>query len=124
LYVPVNYNQLSDSNLALRSKLLAQVPNPFYGVITDQTSPLSAPTVQYGQLLRPYPQFLNMTATSGIGRSSYNALQLSVEHRFSGGLALLLAYTHSKTIDNVGDYFLTNQAQDNNCLRCDRSISS
>jgi hypothetical protein len=124
LYVPVNYNQLPDSDLALGSKLLAQVANPFYGIITDQTSPLSAPTVQYGQLLRPHPQFLNMTATSGIGRSSYNALQLSVEHRFSGGLALLLAYTHSKTIDNVGDYFLTNQAQDNNCLRCDRSISS
>jgi len=29
LYVPVNYNQLPDSALALGSKLLAQVPNPF-----------------------------------------------------------------------------------------------
>jgi hypothetical protein len=125
LYVPVNYNQLPDSALALGSQVLAQVPNPFYGIITDQTSPLSAPTVQYGQLLRPHPQFLNIASTgSPIGQSSYHALQLSVEHRFSDNLALLFTYTHSKMIDNVGDYFLTNQPQNNNCLRCDRSISS
>jgi hypothetical protein len=128
LYVPVNYNQLPDSDLALGSKLLAQAPNPFYGVITDQTSPLSAPTVQYGQLLRPHPQFLNMIGTTGIGQAHYEALQLSIEHRFSSGLALLFAYTHSKMIDNVGDFlentFSPFQPQDNNCLKCDRSISN
>jgi hypothetical protein len=125
LYVPANYNQLPDSSLALGSKLLSQVPNPFYGIITDQTSPLSAPTVQYGQLLRPHPQFQNMTATaSPVGAATYHAMQLSVEHRFSNSLALLFTYTHSKMIDNVGDYFLTNQPQNNNCIRCDRSISS
>jgi hypothetical protein len=90
-------------------------------VITDATSPLSAPTLQYGQL--PHPQFLNMTATSPNGESSYHAL----EHRFSSGLALLFVYTHRKTIDNVGDFlentFQPYQAQDNNCLRCDRSTS-
>ncbi|MBV9743751.1 MAG: hypothetical protein JO099_08300 [Acidobacteriia bacterium] len=127
LYVPFNYNQLPDADLALGSKLLAQAPNPFYGVITDQTSTLSAPTVQYGQLLRPHPQFLNMTALSAIGQSHYHALQLTVEHRFSSGLALLFAYTHSKMIDDVGDYlentFSPFQPQDNNCLKCDRSIS-
>jgi hypothetical protein len=123
LYVPVNYNQLPDSALALGSQLLATVPNPFFGVITDPTSLLSAPTVQDGQLLRPHPQFLNMMATAGIGQSSYDALQLSVEHRFSHGLALLFAYTHSKLLDNVGDYFVTAQLQDNNCPHCDRSVS-
>jgi hypothetical protein len=129
LYEPVNYNQLPDSALALGSQLLAQVPNPFFGVITDQTSPLSAPTVQYGQLLRPHPQFLNMTSlASPVGQSSYHALQLSVEHRFSNSLALLFSYTHSKMIDNVGDYSTYlfaagGQPQNNNCVRCDRSIS-
>lgn len=123
LYTPVNYNQLPDADLALGSKLLATVPNPFYGVITDRTSLLSAPTVQYGQLLRPHPQFQNMTATTGVGQSSYHALQLSVEHRFSQGLALLFTYTRSKMMDNVGDYFVTAQFQDNNCPSCDRSIS-
>ncbi len=128
LYVPYNFNQLPDADLALGSKLLSLVPNPFYGVITDKTSPLSAPTVQLGQLLRPHPQFLNMTATISAGQSNYNALQLSLEHRFSSGLALLFAYTHSKTIDNVGDYLDyavgVTQIQDYNCLRCDRSISN
>lgn len=124
LYQPVNYNQLADSNLSLGSNLLATVPNPFYGIITDKTSLLSAPTVQRGQLLRPHPQFLNMMATAGVGASSYHALQLSVEHRFSQGLALLAAYTFSKMLDNVGDYFTTAQFQDNNCPSCDRSISS
>jgi hypothetical protein len=129
LYEPVNYNQLPDSALALGSQLLAQVPNPFFGVITDQTSPLSAPTVQFGQLLRPHPQFLNMTSlASPVGQSSYHALQLSVEHRFSNSLALLFSYTHSKMIDNVGDYSTYLFAgggppQNNNCVRCDRSIS-
>ena len=50
-----NYNQLPDSALALGSGLLASVPNPFLGVITNRTSPLSAATVQRGQLLRPHP---------------------------------------------------------------------
>jgi hypothetical protein len=128
LYTPVNYNQLPDAALALGSRLLAPVPNPFYGVITDPTSILSAPTVQYGQLLRPHPQFLNMIATSPVGESAYHALQLSLEHRFAAGLALLFAYTHSKMIDNVGDYFSNAfagaQPQDNSCVNCDRSISS
>ncbi|NUQ28870.1 MAG: TonB-dependent receptor [Acidobacteriaceae bacterium] len=124
LYQPVNYNQLADSKLALGSSLLATVANPFYGVITDPTSPLSAAKVQQGQLLRPHPQFLNMMATSGVGSSTYHALQLSVEHRYSHGLALLAAYTFSKMFDNVGDYLTTAQFQNNNCPSCDRSISS
>jgi hypothetical protein len=124
LYQPVNFNQLPDSNLSMGSNLLATVANPFYGVITDKTSILSAPTVQRGQLLRPHPQFLNLMATTGVGASNYEALQLSVEHRFSQGLALLAAYTASKMFDNVGDYLTTAQFQDNNCPSCDRSISS
>ena len=124
LYVPLNYNQLPDSDLAMGSALIATVPNPFYGVITNQTSPLSAKTVRAFQLLLPHPQFQSMTADLvGSGQSSYNALQLSVEHRFSQGLALLFAYTHSKILDNVGDFFNSNNFQDNYCPACDRSIS-
>lgn len=123
LYQPVNFNQLPDANLSMGSGLLATVTNPFYGIITDKTSILSTPTVQRGQLLRPHPQFLNMMATTGVGASNYNALQLSVEHRFSQGFALLAAYTFSKMFDNVGDYLTTAQFQNNNCPSCDRSIS-
>ncbi len=124
LYVPINYNQLPDSALALGSALTATVANPFYGVITNKTSPLSAPTVRAFQLMLPHPQFQSMTAYgAAAGHSSYNALQLSVERRFSQGLALLFAYTHSKMIDNTGDYLNSAGFQDNTCPSCDRSIS-
>jgi len=60
--------------------------------------------VQLGQLLRPYPQFLNITANQvAAGHSSYHATQIAVERRFSRGLGVLFSYTHSKIIDNVGE---------------------
>ena len=89
LYLPYNYNELPDSDLSMGSALTTTVANPFYGIITNPTSPLSARTVQQGQLLRPHPQFQNMTANLvGTGASNYEALQLSIEHRFSQGLSL------------------------------------
>lgn len=129
LMSPQNYNQLADSYLSMGSALLATVANPFYGVITDSTSPLSRATVQRGQLLRPFPQFQNVTALqSGVGSSTYHALQVSLEKRFSDGLSLLFAYTHSKMMDNVGDIGAWVGAQqgfqNNNCHECDRSLSS
>jgi hypothetical protein len=124
LYVPVNFNQLPDGDLAQGSSLTATVANPFYGVITNKTSPLAAPTVRAFQLQLPHPQFQTMTAYgTGEGHSDYNALQLSIERRFSQGLAVLFDYTHSKMLDNVGDYFLSGGFQDNYCPSCDRSIS-
>jgi hypothetical protein len=126
LPTPIDFNQLPPSYLALGSALLAVVPNPFYGVITDPTSTLSLPTVQAAQLLRPYPQFLDVGAINvGAGHSNYNAAQLTVERRFSQGLATLLGYSFSKTLDNVGD--MTDVAgaqhgfQSYYCFTCDRS---
>jgi hypothetical protein len=128
LMTPIQYNQIPDADLALGSKLISVVPNPFYGVITDYTSTLSLATVQYGQLLRPYPQFLNVKAINvGAGHSSYHAGQFTVEKRFSQGLAVLIGYTYSKSIDNVGEMTSVagtrNGFQDNFCFACDRSRS-
>lgn len=125
LYVPVNFNQLPHSDLAEGSALTATVSNPFRGVITNATSPLSASTVRAFQLQLPHPQFQTMTAYgTGEGHSDYNALQLSIERRFSQGLAVLFDYTHSKILDNVGDYLNPGGFQDNYCPSCDRSISA
>src|SRR5262249_34007124 len=104
------------------------VPNPFYGVITDPSSTLSLPTVQYGQLLRPFPEFLNVKGINvGAGHSSYEAGQLTVEKRFAQGLELLFGYTYSKAIDNVGEMTSVagtrNGFQDNYCFVCDRAVS-
>lgn len=128
LLVNEQLNQLPDSDLALGSKLLATVANPFFGVIKDPTSNLYTSTVQYSQLLRPHPQYQNFEATGvGAGHSSYHAGQLTVEHRLKHGLAVVFAYTYSKAIDNVGE--MTSVAgtmgalTDTYCPRCDRSLS-
>jgi hypothetical protein len=128
LMTPIQLNQIPDAALALGSKLISVVPNPFNGVITDPSSTLSLATVQYAQLLRPFPQFLNVKAINvGAGHSSYEAGQLTVEKRLSQGLAVQFGYTYSKAIDNVGEMTSVagtrNGPQDNYCFACDRSLS-
>jgi len=124
LYGAVQLNQLSDAELATGSALTTVVPNPFYGIITDTSSPLSKPTVEQGLLERPYPQFLNFEALSdGWGHSNYQAGQLTVEHRMNQGLSMLFAYTYSKSIDDIGESPTSATIQDNGCHRCERSIA-
>jgi hypothetical protein len=124
----VQFNQLPMEFMSLGSQLLQTVPNPFFGIITDSTSTLSRSTVQRGQLLRPYPHFTGMSGSQvPAGHSSYHALQFRLERRFSKGLAVLLAYTHSKVIDNtaeLGGFLGTSPGfQNNRCFPCDRSLS-
>jgi hypothetical protein len=114
-------NQLPLSQLARATQLVQTVANPFFGSITDPSSTLSQPTVQYAQLLRPYPQFTGVNqVVAPVGFSSYNALEVKVERRFAQGIALLFNWTHSKSIDNVGENTSINNA---NCFSCDRSLS-
>jgi hypothetical protein len=87
-----------------RTALQAQVPNPFFGQITDPRSPLSGPTVQAFRLLRPMPQYDGTgvgTAEPARGDSNYHALQAKWEKRFGKGLTALTHYTWSKMIDNA-----------------------
>lgn len=124
LYGAIQMNQFSDAALATGSALTTVVSNPFYGIITDSSSPLSKSTVEQGLLERPYPQFLNFESlNTGWGHSNYQAGQLSIEHRMSQGLSMLLAYTRSKMIDNVGESGTTASIQDNGCLACEKSIA-
>src|SRR5262249_58809989 len=53
-------NQLPASRLALGNSLRDQVPNPFLGKISSGI--LSTPTVARALLLRPFPQFDNVTS--------------------------------------------------------------
>jgi len=77
------------------------VPNPFFGIITDPSSSLSAPTVRYNQLLRPYPHFTGLSGNDPpVSNSIYHALQLRVEKRFAKSLQLLSTYVWSKSIDD------------------------
>jgi hypothetical protein len=103
-------DQISQSLIQkYQGQVFDQVANPFYGIITDQTSILSRPTVQRGQLLKQWPQFANWTNTmpayQGPGddafKSSWNALEVGVQKRFSSGLSAMLAYTFSKNLNNT-----------------------
>ncbi|MBV8820785.1 MAG: TonB-dependent receptor [Acidobacteriaceae bacterium] len=98
----LNYNQLPTSDLALGNQLLQQVANPFYGAITGSGCGLSSPTISYGQLLRPFPEFCDVNISQVLNSwSRYDALQLTYTHRLSAGLQVLASYTFSKFTDNT-----------------------
>jgi hypothetical protein len=93
------YNQNDPLLLPLGSRLLEQVPNPYYGKIAS--GPLSFPTVERRHLLRPYPQYLQfLVPRDGYGDASYQGFTLRVDKQYSQGLTLSAAYTISKTFTN------------------------
>jgi hypothetical protein len=96
------YNQLDPRYMSLGSELLRIVNNPFYGVITNPTSNLRRETVEYRQLLRPFPHY------GGVGsfrkpkaNSIYHGMTVRVDKRFSQGFSFLVAYTAGKLIDDA-----------------------
>jgi len=122
-------DQLPDQDLSRGAAALTrQIPNPFYGLVPFGT--LAQPTVQAGQLLRPYPQFTGVTAASDGNRDLvYHSLQVKVEKRFHQGGTVLAAYTWSKIIGDIETGMGWLEAgplagiQDNNNLRGERTVS-
>jgi hypothetical protein len=106
-----NVNQYPNQYLALGAGLNARVPNPFYGVITDPTTSLSQQTITVSQLLKPFPQFLNITETPlPAGRSHFDSFQLQLNKRMSRGLYFGVAYAYSKYMESVA-YLNANDAR-------------
>jgi hypothetical protein len=90
-------NQVNPFYLPYGSQLLAQVPNPFYGKITDGA--LSYPTVAFNQLLRPYPQYQQLLLVrQDSGDMEYQSVQFKVVKQFSHGLMVTGGYTISKNM--------------------------
>jgi len=124
-------NQIPDQFLSLQGALVAQVPNPFIGITTvSPLNPTTNPTVNAGQLLRPYPEYTNMSlAGDGCCSSNYNSFQLTVTKRFQSGGSFLAAYTNAKLLTNA-DTLTTwlesgvGEVQDWNNLKAERSLSS
>jgi len=98
----LNVNQLDPKYMALGSALNAALPNPFFGVAA--AGPLATQaTLTRAQLLRPYPQFLNISArqvSEGINR--YNAGVVEWTRRPGGGswFGGRASYTYSVLKDN------------------------
>ena len=55
-------------------------------------------------------KFSSTGEIAGIANSSYNALEASLNKRFSHGLSFLLSYTWSKAIDDVSSFNITGSA--------------
>lgn len=128
----VNINQIPDSDLSLgASALTTQVANPYAGLITSSSCGLDQPTIQYGQLLRPFPEFCGVNSQQlPVGFDTYNALMLTWTHRFSHGLQLLASYTRSKWLDDTTGNAAwswgasNNQFRDNNNITLDKSVDA
>jgi hypothetical protein len=99
----LNLNQLDTKFLSLGDALTTQVTNPFYGVITASGCNLDEPTISEGQLLRPHPEFCDISEQNApAGDSYYHALDVNYTHRVSQGLTVMASYTFSKFLDDVG----------------------
>jgi hypothetical protein len=83
------------------SALRENVPNPFFGI--PEAGELSAsPTIQRGQLLRPFPQFgdVLMHETTAGGRRQYHAVSVTLDKRMTTGWGGRYIYTWSRNRDN------------------------
>ncbi|MCL4402363.1 MAG: carboxypeptidase regulatory-like domain-containing protein [Acidobacteria bacterium] len=102
-YNPVPRQYLSTSPVrdqATIDLLSARVTNPFLGIDGFQGSTFfNTANTTVAQLLRPLPQFTDLTAGAAAASSWYNALTVRVERRFHRGLQFQANYTWSKTME-------------------------
>ena len=74
---------------------------------------------------RPYQGLSDITLTSPMDSSSYNALETRIEHRYLNGLALLGSYTYSRTLDDGGEQLIGDLSlRDARNVKAERSLSS
>jgi hypothetical protein len=100
--VPRQYlSTLPVRDQAVYSTLSAQVSNPFFGIPALAGSTLNTANTTVSQLVRPYPQFINLTTGLPAGSSWYHALAVRFERRFHRGFQLQGSYTWSKTMEAV-----------------------
>ena len=96
----ININQLDPKYFALGTQLTQPVQNPFFG-IPEAGSFASQTTIQRGQLLRPFPQFGNISMTQSTGaKSLYHAAVFTVRKRSTDWWGGSVTYTFSRLEDN------------------------
>ncbi len=130
------YNQLPFSLLERygRNLLASPITSPAavaagfqlpYRDINCQFSATCAP-VSVAQALRPFPQFRDINTASGAGdksgHSSYHALLLKLERRFSRGLTIQSSYVFSKLLTDADGYNPDNGTLDHYNRRLEKSI--
>ncbi len=86
-------SRLTTRDDVTRLYLTAQLDNPFFGLIPGIGA---SQKIARENLLRPFPQFGNVTTTNNQGYSWYHSLQARIEKRFSKGYTFQANYTFSK----------------------------
>lgn len=85
------------------------------------------PNVSVAQALRPYPQYLNVDTFSGTGdksgHSTYHALVLKGDKRYSSGLTVQGSYVFSKVLADTFTFGTATTARDHYNRRLEKSIS-
>src|SRR5262245_20532435 len=123
----VNHKQLDRKFLSEKGGLRVLVPNPMFGNPAFGALGLQQ-TVERGQLLRPFPQFLDIFAHQvSAGRARYHSMILKFERRITRGWGANINYTFSRNKDNLFgevNYFSNNssglaRALDNNNLEAE-----
>ena len=114
----ININQIDPKYQSLTpAQMSALVPNPFYGVAAAGAL-ASRATIETGQLLRPFPQFLNVNMNQSTGaHSQYHAAILQLRKRATGIWGGDFSYTFSRLNDNQfgqGNYYSSSPGLLNN----------
>jgi hypothetical protein len=95
------------------AELQRTVTNPFFNYGTVDTFPgslRSRPTVAQSDLLKPYPQYINMFQDWTNGRKArYHTLELRAQRPFYSGMSMLAGYAYvrgsrQEFYDNVDEY--------------------
>ena len=96
------------------------------GTRLDKNVYFNIPLAEPGnpQANRPLPQFGEGSLYTNEGNSNYNALQVTLEKRFSSGLTFLSVYTWSKLIDDGNVSSNSFAVQDPFNLSLDRGLSA
>lgn len=91
----ININQVRPELMG--AALLDRVANPFYN--NGGSGVVAASTVTRAQLLKPFPQFGNLSAATDFNHARYDSVVVKAQKRMSHGLTFLTTYTWSKNLD-------------------------
>src|SRR5262249_43823648 len=80
---------------------------------------LNGATTTRLQLLKPYPQFIDIFTRAFDGTNRYNAAQFRVERRFRAGYTFMAAYTYSRLMEQVSRLNATDTTYEDRVSRDD-----
>jgi hypothetical protein len=114
----ININQIDPKYQSQLTSTSTLVPNPFFGVAAAGSTLASRATIEIGQLLRPFPQFLNVNMQQATGaHSQYHAGIVQLRKRVTGVWGGNFSYTYSRLTDNQfgeGNYYASSPGLQNN----------